>query len=478
MCHDLAYHEGSFVPKSWAMNLNIDLNHASVTVFDDGIYLTDSSRGYQCLMYYPDNDTSDYRVAEGTVALMNDVFAYKKLHSVILPDSLISIGAKAFQGCRYMKEIDLGNGVKEIGNAAFCDCSSLEHITLPDSLKKIGNKAFAGCVSMKEFHIPASVQMLGGGLFAGSGIEKVTIDGSRFKVEGNAIYSLDGKTIYSLIAPVKEFTIPDKVEHIGNLAFAGCDDLETVNIPCSVKTIGASAFSECYKLIKVNLPPKLKAIKEATFWFCQELESLALPQNLETIGDTAFGDCFKLTNMTIPDKVKSIGHDAFNDCYSMEEINLPKSLKRIDGNPFAESGIRRIRCESDAFKVEDGILYSADGTKLIFCFGRKSSLTVSSSVKEIGPFAFQEADSLNEITIPASVLRIGDFAFVGCPRLEEMHILGNPALGHLFLDDCPSLKKLHLRPYMRNKFLRNCSFYADIDTPIIEAIVSDEKQDT
>ena len=449
------------------MNWNIDLNHASFIVSDNGIYLVDSTRCSAYLVYYRKDKISDYTVEDGTEALMNSVFAdCWDLLSIKLPDSLIAIGDKAFLWCKYLKHIELGKNLREIGDVAFYGCMSLESITLPDSLKKIGSKAFAGCVSLKEIHIPASVQMLGGGLFTGSGIEKVTVDGSMFKVEGNAIYSFDGKTIYSLFAQVREFTIPEKVEHIGPLAFSGCDELEILNIPYSVRTIGKGAFSECFKLKKVNIPSTLKAIEECTFWFCQELESLVLPQNLETIGAMAFGDCFKLTNLTIPDKVKSIGDNAFNNCYALKEINLPKSLKRIDGNPFSESGILNIHCESSAFKVEDGILYSADGTRLIFYFAGESSLTIASSVNEISPSAFLEADNLKKVIIPASVSRIGDMAFYGCSQLEEMHILGKPVLGYLFLAECPVLKKLYLLPNMRKLILSESSLYAGLDTPI------------
>ena len=55
---------------------------------------------------------------------------------VTLPDSLTSIGALAFTGCKELTSINLPEGVTVIGDSAFKQCYSLESVTIPDSVKK------------------------------------------------------------------------------------------------------------------------------------------------------------------------------------------------------------------------------------------------------------------------------------------------------------------------------------------------------
>ena len=44
------------------------------------------------------------------------------------------------------------------------------------------------------------------------------------------------------------------VTSIGRGAFAGCDELISVEIPCGVISIGAAAFKGCIRLISIEIP--------------------------------------------------------------------------------------------------------------------------------------------------------------------------------------------------------------------------------
>lgn len=79
-------------------------------------------------------------------ALSEDCFAgCDWLTTVILPDTLTSIGDGAFYGCTALRGIYIPQRVKLIGTEAFYGCTALEAICLHDSLKDIGNHAFDGC---------------------------------------------------------------------------------------------------------------------------------------------------------------------------------------------------------------------------------------------------------------------------------------------------------------------------------------------
>ena len=61
-----------------------------------------------------------------------------------LNDSLITIGKSAFEGCGGF-ELIIPNSVTTIGERAFYDCSGLTSLSIPASVSSIGYAAFAEC---------------------------------------------------------------------------------------------------------------------------------------------------------------------------------------------------------------------------------------------------------------------------------------------------------------------------------------------
>lgn len=89
----------------------------------------------------------------------------QKMASASMPNSVTSIGDKAFGGCSSLTSVTIPNSVISIGVFAFYDCSSLASVTMPNSVTSIGDYAFYNCSSLASMTIPNSVTSIGEGAF-------------------------------------------------------------------------------------------------------------------------------------------------------------------------------------------------------------------------------------------------------------------------------------------------------------------------
>jgi hypothetical protein len=67
------------------------------------------------------------------------------LTSIVIPESVTSIGNGAFSSCRNLKDIVISESLINIGSYVFEDCHSLTSIVIPESVKSIGDSAFSNC---------------------------------------------------------------------------------------------------------------------------------------------------------------------------------------------------------------------------------------------------------------------------------------------------------------------------------------------
>ena len=82
-------------------------------------------------------------------------FTYTSITKVVLPSTVTSIGTGAFQYCRNLYSIDLGN-VQTIGANAFSYGNKLISITIPDTVTSIGNNCFASCTYLANVYMMSS----------------------------------------------------------------------------------------------------------------------------------------------------------------------------------------------------------------------------------------------------------------------------------------------------------------------------------
>lgn len=88
------------------------------------------------------------------------------LTEVVLPASLVEIGAYAFAECPNLARVTLAGG-ETVGFAAFRDCRALLAVELPDTLRMLEDEAFRGCTMLAKMRIPAAVTQIGYDVFNG-----------------------------------------------------------------------------------------------------------------------------------------------------------------------------------------------------------------------------------------------------------------------------------------------------------------------
>ena len=159
-----------------------------------------------------------------------------------------------------------------------------------------------------------------------------------------------------------------------------------------------------------------------------------------SIGEFAFFRCKDITSVTIPDSVTSIDYWALAGC-SFTEVCIPKSVTNIAYGAFSEDAniVSFIVDESNpAYKSQDGLLLSKDGTTLVH--GVNGDVIVPDTVTTIAEEAFYVRIGLTSIEIPKSVTNIGTSAFCYCSGLEEVTIPDSVTeIGILAFANCESL---------------------------------------
>ena len=123
--------------------------------------------GYYALDIYTDKNApskltkeNDFVIhTEGNVKTLVGYFGDRT--SITIPNSVTSIGDRAFRGCSSLTNITIPSSVTSIGEFAFSGCSSLTSITIPDSVTSIGWGAFYDCSSLKTINCEAESQPSG-----------------------------------------------------------------------------------------------------------------------------------------------------------------------------------------------------------------------------------------------------------------------------------------------------------------------------
>ena len=192
--------------------------------------------------------------------------------------SVIGIGAATNTNIIFASTYN-GLPVTAIRGYAFEECYNLTSVVIPDSVTTIGEDAFDYCYSLTSVVIGDSVTTIGDWAFSECySLTSITVNeyNQYYKsIDGN-LYTKDGKTLvqYAIGKTATQFIIPDSVTTIGDDAFRYCDSLTSIVIPDSVTSIGRYAFEDCYSLTSIVIPDSVTSIGEYALQYCDSLTSV------------------------------------------------------------------------------------------------------------------------------------------------------------------------------------------------------------
>jgi hypothetical protein len=150
------------------------------------------------------------------------------MKSIVIPDSVVSIGNLAFYRCTGLEEVSVGSGLTDLCGDAFSECTGLAY-TVYGNCNYLGNESnpyivLVSCVNPN--------------------FSDYTIHENTKFIQDRAFQNCYGLT---------EVVLPSGLLGIGNYAFYQCERLSKVVLSDGLNTIGAYAFQKCKKLSSVTV---------------------------------------------------------------------------------------------------------------------------------------------------------------------------------------------------------------------------------
>ena len=407
------------------------------------------------------------KIPDGVLGIDYSAFSgCVSLESVDFPENLYFIRSEAFKGCRLLTQVDLGNEnrLQSIDESAFEGCNNLRTVKLPNSLTRIGNRAFYN-TSLESITIPQKVNYIGEEAFANvftleslifAHTDKSTV---QLRIEDRAFYRCGTSYSYS------------ETED-GQIIYYG--GLTSVNLPHCLYSLGDEVFADCSVLQSVSMP-LIRNWGTGTFQDCYKLESFTFSsENLSGSGDFmipayTFSRCEALQSFVVPERVKRIEEYAFSNCAGLEIVDL-------GGTEYIEDGAFQV-CTALTIPDFSNVLWVGEYA-FCYCIGFTGELRISAYV---GDGAFSSCENLESVSFTLKnadeySLRIGEHAFASCAQLKEARLFVNENEGgegttnnpyglytQSIFGNCPELEKIILGEALNPNWIEQGAFYPSRD---------------
>ena len=263
------------------------------------------------------------------------------INTLIIPDTVTTIGSAAFEACTQLTEVYIGDKVTDIPNSCFNRCESLYKVTFGKKVTRIGeyafNKALSNDRNYAEIILPANVSEIGDNAFAHcESILSLSVYNSSCKINSNAFYRCSRFTMKGYNGSTAE-TFAKTASNVTFTSLTGgstgdeekYDDLRYTIIGGKVHITAYVGSGNDKVIVPAKIGGKdVTAIDANAFLRCDAV-TVILPESIESISERAFAGCSKLRTIVILDKCSSIDSTAFNDTTSLTIRGLRNSYVQM-----------------------------------------------------------------------------------------------------------------------------------------------------
>ncbi len=280
-------------------------------------------------------------------------------------------------------------------------------------LQMINEQAFANH-QVRELSVPRTVRVIGNKSFSVPSYAQSTLESLDFGTNSELIFVNDQAFDYNKLDSLE---LPDSLEQIGNASFRGTrDGVTRIHVGPKVSIIGS--------MFVVGSNIKEFSVDPANTNFTS-MDGILYSKDMKTL--VKFPDAYYKTHTsyTVPEGVTVLKDYALYGWYEQHDsntkfvLNLPSTLEKLTTNLLsAWSNIGEFVCSeinvnSNVYKSEDGVIYSADKTILykVPPLYDRSTYTIPDTVTKIESAAFESSTLIESVNVPSSVTTIKDSAF-------------------------------------------------------------------
>ncbi len=361
-------------------------------------------------------------------------------------------------------EVVVPGGTKTIADEAFLGVQNLKSIIIPQSLVSIGTFAFKNCTNLNSISIMTdNIEMIGVDAFYNTGyynntanwtdnvlyvgnhiVKAKTIEGSFTAKKGTRSVA-NGAFSYNKVTDVD---LGDSIVRLGVEAFRGCSNLTSIKFGIAMNNIDTDAFTACTNLktlnysgepkdwtkiqfdgqnsnpmvftteeffngsstytLEIGAEDSVTKILPYTFYGCDGLTQIYIDANVTSIAAYAFEGCSSLNSVVLPNTLKTVGSDAFLNSTAIETVDYLGTPDEWVGISFANENSNPVFfAESLSF---NGLL--------------AEDVTITEAVTAIGKYAFNNCQTIKTLNLTPTTLLISASAFKNCASITDVYFDG------------------------------------------------------
>lgn len=356
------------------------------------------------------------------------------------------IGSRAFENCKYLKNVDLSNTAVTILNGTFRGCTNLAVVKLPNNIQRMEDSPFYQ-TAINPIPVPSSLTILGNSAFANTTFNGQNIPSSLTHIGSycfawcNQLSNIDlSKTSVKYIgdnafynSSIKSIQWPTTLNELGKHVFL-LTNYKELKLPSSITGISISCF-ENSAMKSVDLSETaIIDLPNRTFAHSKDLSEVKLPNTLRSIGDHCFFGS-GINRIELPNSLMTLGQAAFGCTHQLNAIELQSTLvKNITQACFFNSSITRVNLPLNctifewAFALSDltgltGSIYHMGRYAFFYCHKlARISLGQDCSFYDVTDHCFSHCFKLTEVKLPQNLTVIHNLAFCNCTSLKQVNL--------------------------------------------------------